>query len=154
MSQTTVRAAVVAWFKPPHVDGLARVFTAPPKIVQGGHAPGNTAIAIVTVAPGRRTRIAVGGEHSGWKRVDYSVELGIKLQSAQRTAEAATDRLDEIVDAAIARLESDRTLGGTVWRAGEGPVGIIGQRTRPQLIGEIVNLWHDLTFEVTEMVQT
>jgi hypothetical protein len=72
-------------------------------------------------------RIALGGPTSGIKRHTLSVQLAVfhlaLLPSASPTQDAQTD-LDDLIEAIVARIHGDRTLGGAVVEAGESPAGI------------------------------
>lgn len=156
MSLATVRAGVVAWLQAPNVTGLAKVYEATPKIITGGETStgagtGVQCFAVVAVTPTKRTRITTG--LGGWKRNDYDVRLEVKLTSMQGTVDQAQDALDAVVQNIIARISSDPTLGGTVWQAGERPNGIEFTQGRPQLVGDVVNLWADVSFQATDWDQ-
>jgi hypothetical protein len=92
--------------------------------------------AVLTVAIGneRITRQALGGPTSGWRTRRYTTVCALDVISYEdhlETAEAATD---DLVDAFIALIYADRTLGTTdaalyptgrlITQAGEAPAGI------------------------------
>ncbi len=128
-----LRQAVAAWFAPPAVVGLERVEAAMPKILQGQElqaaaTPGTGAACWVTIERDAQHRIAIGGALSGQKLRVYRVHLQLIFKSLiAQTDQAgadpgvlAMDAFDDLLDGLEARLLSDRTLGGSVWQAGEG----------------------------------
>ncbi len=132
LGRKALRQAVADWFRPPRVPGLALVLAAMPKLIQGQElwtpeVPGSGAAAYVTLARDAQHRIAVGGASSGQKLRVYSARLVVAHKTAL-TGDAggadvgvqAMDAYDDLIDAVVARLLADRTLGGAVWQSGEG----------------------------------
>lgn len=64
-------------------------------------------------------RIALGGEHGGWKQTNYNVELACFLRSRAEYAEDAQDDAYALRDDLVAWIRRDRTLGDAVFQAGE-----------------------------------
>jgi hypothetical protein len=163
MSRASVRDAVVNWFAPPAVSGLNLVTRSKTKLVQGQQFFGATgvgsgAVAFVYFERKREHRRAFGGPRSGWKRVVYTVGLVVLFRSNRERMEDAADDHDALMDAIEARLRSDRTLGGTVFSAGEGAE--LGQddietvSDLPKLVGQETHVWGVLRFEVAEWIQS
>ena len=159
VSRQTVRAAVYAWFAPPNVAGLNTLYTAKPKIItaqdfrRGQPAGTKTGtVGVVNVTRSTEQRIALGGAFSGWKQVSYVVEIQVYCHSTQQKAEDAQDDFDAMFDALVARLRADRTLGSTVWEAGED--ALEGQFGEPAVVsGSATERWAALRFVVIEQVQ-
>lgn len=152
MSRQTVRSAVADWIDG-RVDGINKVYAAPPKIALAQDAKGGCS-AIVWADKRKRVRVAMGGAHSGWKRLDYEVEVELFLAAKTRTAEEATVTMEAAVDALIDRIESDRTFDGRLWQAGEGSTGIDDEIGKPAVIGDVTNVWAFVRFNVTDWSQT
>lgn len=74
---------------------------------------------VVTLYHSDEFRIALGGEHGGWKQTNYNVELACFLRSATEYAEDAQDDAYELRDDLVAWIRRDRTLGAAVFQAGE-----------------------------------
>jgi len=158
MTRAAARAAVAAWFAPPNVLGLNRVYPSFPKLIPtniyfAGTVPGTRsgAIGIVHIVNKHEVRHAMGGAHSGVKRVDYEVELQILMLSSRKVAELATDDLDAVVDAVETRLRADRTLGSpNVWQAGEKQVDV--DYIEPRLTEQWIENWCAVRFELTQFL--
>ncbi len=114
------------------------------------------AVAVVFFANERESRIAVGGAHSGWKRVDYTVVLQVFHHSLHRNADDAIDDFDVTIDEIKARLRSDHNLGdstGTlIWQAAEPEIqSSFGE---PATTDEgAVEAFAELQFELAQMIQ-
>src|SRR5258708_6279921 len=125
------RQAVAAYFGSGSVAGLNTVYTGEPRVVpEKGYLVGTSA-GTKSGAQGwpwieaqRDKRIAFTGgpSPSGLqaKLVLYEVSFSIRFWSLQAKGETALDDHDAILDAFVTRLRADRTLGGTMWQAGEG----------------------------------
>jgi hypothetical protein len=162
-----LRQAVAAWFAPPAVTGLERVEAAMPKILQGAElqaaaTPGTGAACWVTLERDAQHRIAIGGAHSGQKLRVYRTHLQLIFKSLiAQTDQAgvdpgvlAMDAFDDILDGLQARLLADRTLGGTVWQAGEG-AALFGEDVvivtgTPQTTPDAIYIEGDLAFIAIE----
>src|SRR6266545_7416451 len=96
--------------------------------LQAAATPGTGAACWVTIERDAQHRIAIGGALSGQKLRVYRVHLQLIFKSLiAQTDQAgadpgvlAMDAFDDLLDGLEARLLSDRTLGGSVWQAGEG----------------------------------
>jgi hypothetical protein len=80
-------------------------------------------LVVVWIPHQHEYRAAFGGEHSGLKRVVYQVELACYLRTRSAHAEDAQDDLYALRDALLAQLRADRTLGDSVFQAGEAIEG-------------------------------
>lgn len=107
---TGIGAVRRAWAKR---DDHAAYFT--------GMPPGTRTGCQMVVHIGRQSeeRKALGGEHSGMKRVTYEIELLCFIRSNTPHAEEAQDDVYALKDAIVAWMRLDRTLGGAVFQAGE-----------------------------------
>lgn len=155
MSRGTARAAVTAWVK--GLPGVASSFPTFPKLIPAtswnlGPGVASAAVVVVFIAGETERRIAIGGAHSGWKRVDYTIELHIFHRSSAKDADAAQDSLDAIVETIKTALRSDRTMGGAFWQQGEQELS--ARYGEPRLTGTITETWAQVTFMATEMLNT
>ncbi|MHB8671095.1 MAG: hypothetical protein ACYDAD_11175 [Acidimicrobiales bacterium] len=122
MGRATVRAAIAAFFAPPAVPVLNTVYNAQPKLVNGqdfyaGTTGANSgAVGWPFLTSQEEERIAVGGV----KEVIHDARLVVVFRSERGTAQAAMTDYDALVDACVARLRSDHTLGSQVFQSGEG----------------------------------
>src|SRR4051812_17020786 len=97
MSRTTVRAGIGAWLTA-NVAGVNTFYVAMPRVIPGdaffnpatyGGAAG--CVAIIDIMSDHEKRIALGGEHSGWKRVDYVVGLQLFFRQVAPAATTGGD---------------------------------------------------------------
>lgn len=163
MSRAAVRAAVAAWFASPPIPKLNAVYGDPAKFVDQqrlfNDSSGSGAIGIVHIERQEERRIAIGGATSGVKQRTYDVGLQIIFESVKPHGEDASADLDALLDAVVTRLQSDRTLGGAVFQAGEGDVTgtpdveILSDLPRT-VGGSTVQIWNVVRFKAVEMLQT
>ena len=108
---------------------------APDQYYTAGQAPGAGwgAVLSVSLGPAKITRMALGGPTSGWRKRDYTVRCALDVISYEAHLETAEAGVDDLVDALIALIYADRTLGTTsnayatgrlITQAGEAPAGI------------------------------
>ncbi len=168
MSRTTIRAAITAFLAPPNVAGLQTVIAHPAKVTTEGQffvneafGTGTGAIAFVYLDNSVERRIALGGMSSGRKWRQYTAHLLLFLRSTKPQAEDVGADNDSLVDALIARMESDRTFGapGVIFQAGEGGEhGGDDIRVRTGLPvdiqGGMTQVFSTVTFEVCEILAT
>ena len=162
MSRASVREAVVNYFQPPRAIGLNKVFPSMPKRIEGywfryGQPSGvaSGAVGIVQLVGENEERIAIGGEHSGKKRVRYDVQLELYQHSVQRNAEDAMADFDALVDNVKAALRADRRLGDypIIFEAGEQY--LLGEYGEPKVLGDgSTEIWGAIRFEVSEVLDT
>lgn len=159
-NRAAVRNTLAQWLLDGGISGLNQVLTTFPKILnfqinaQAGQM--SRAAAVVFIAGERESRIALGGAHDGWKRVDYTVTLQIFHHSVERKAEDAMESFDTLVDAIKARLRADHNFGDTtgllVWQGAEPDLqGVYGE---PSITEDgAVETFAELQFDVTQMIQ-
>ena len=155
-----VRAQLADFIFNPPIENLNQIHTSFPKIInyEVNALPGQmtrTAV-VIYIADEYETRLAIGGSHSGWKRVDYTVILQIFCVSFHREAQLAMNDFDIVVDNIKERLRSDHNFGDEsgvlVWQGAE-PV-IIGRYGEPATNQEgATDIFAELEFDVTEMIQ-
>src|SRR5690606_12527857 len=128
-SQT--RKALVEWLEDAEIDGLDKVWSTFPRAQnvdfnRYGSGPHRCHAAIFFEEEGE-LRFAIGGPHSGKKRIDYLVAIHLLHRSVCPDESEVIDDFDRIVDEIKARLRADRRLSkddSIVWQAGEGGYGI------------------------------
>jgi hypothetical protein len=155
-----VREKLAKFLANPPITGLNVVHTSFPKRIQfqENSQPGQLSRAqvVIFIQSETETRLAIGGAHDGWKRVDYNVIIQIFLHSLERDAVIAMDAFDTLVDAIKTRLRSDHNFGDTtgtlVWQGAE-PI-INGSYGEPATNNEgATEIFAELQFDVTEMIQ-
>lgn len=160
MSRATVRSAVLAYFAPPRVNGLNKVFSSMPKRIEGhwfryGQSAGTPsgAVGIVHIAGESEERIAIGGETDGWKWVHYDVQLDLYQHSVHPLSEDAMTDFDTLVDAVKDALRADRRLSDypVIFEAGEKY--LLGEYGEPKVLGDgSTEVWGTVRFEVSEVI--
>jgi hypothetical protein len=155
-----VRATLYNYLKTAGIDQLNQLFTSFPKRInyQVNAKPGqlSRAAVVIFIQSEREKRIAIGGAHSGWKQVDYTVILQIFHHSVQNNAEDSMADFDTLVDNIKATLRADHRFGDTtgnlVWQGAEPAIDT--------LYGEPVtsdngatDTFAEIRFDVTEMIQ-
>jgi hypothetical protein len=155
-----VRDTLYAFISNPPIQDLNQVFTSFPKRIdfqvnaQAGQM--SRAAVVIFIQSETENRLAIGGAHSGWKRVDYSVILQIFHHSLHQQAETAMADFDTLVDAIKTRLRSDHNFGDPtgilVWQGAEPVInGVYGE---PSTSAEgATETFAELQFDVTEMIQ-
>ena len=160
VGRVQVRSQLYSYLTGANISGLNQIFTAFPKRInfQVGATAGQLtrAAAVIHIAGERDSRIAIGGAHSGWKRVDFTVSLQIFTHSVQNDAENAMADFDTLIDNIKATLRADHRFGDTtgnlVWQGAEPAIDT--------LYGEPVtsdngatDTFAEIRFDVTEMIQ-
>jgi hypothetical protein len=155
-----VRNTLAAFISNPQITNLNQVFTSFPKRInyQINSQPGQLtrSAVVIFIAAETETRLAIGGAHSGWKRVDYTLVLQVYTHSMHRNAEDVMDDFDVLIDSIKERLRSDHNFGdptgNLVWQGAEP---IINAR-----YGEVSTtnegaseVFAEIEFLVTEMIQ-
>ena len=155
-----VRSTLAGFIAPPAIDGINQVFTSFPKRIdfQVNSLPSqvNRCIAVIFIESETESRIAVGGAHSGWKRIDYTVVIQLFHHSLERLAEDAMDNLDAIIDDLKDKLRSDHRFGDTsgtlVWQGAEPVIDVSYGEPLSQK-GNSIETWASVRFTVTQMIQ-
>jgi hypothetical protein len=155
-----VRATLYNFISNPPIPTINKVWTSFPKRIQfqENSQPGQLSRAqvIIFISSENETRLAIGGAHNGWKRVDYNVIIQIYQHSMERNAEDAMIAFDTLVDNLKTRLRSDHNFGdptGTlVWQGAE-PI-INARYGEPSTTKEgATETFAEIEFMVTEMIQ-
>jgi hypothetical protein len=161
MARSDVRTAVINWLSEATIPDLNQLVTTFPKHgdFQLNSAAGelSRAIGIVFIAGEKESRVAVGGAYSGWKQIDYDVDLQIYHHSLERDAVDAMSSFDAIIDGVKAQLRGGGhrlglSDGLVIWQAAEP--GITVTYDVPQTLkGGAVETWAAVRFTVTQMIQ-
>lgn len=111
---------------------------------------------VVTIYRQQEFRIALGGEHGGWKQRNFNVELACFIRSRTEHAEDAQDDVYALQDALLEWLRLDRTLGGAVFQAGEhmtnGSNVIEIAYGQPETKVEVTKSFMSITFSACELI--
>ncbi len=111
---------------------------------------------IVTLYRQTEFRIALGGEHGGWKQRNFDVELACFIRSRTPHAEDAQDDVYALQDALVEWLRQDRTLGGAVFQAGEhmerGDGTVSFAYGQPETKAELTKSFMSMTFQACELI--
>lgn len=159
MSRAEVRRAVFNWFSgnasvspgTSPTPGLTSFFRALPNVTDGYRiladaatpddpAPMWGAAWALHIAEESEHRRAIGGAHSGKKRIDYTVLIRVAFRSVigdpaegdLNPAEVAMDHYDDVIEALKTRLRANRNLGVDsieIFQAGEG-----GESLAPDIV--------------------
>lgn len=154
------RQVLFNWIQPPNVDGINQVFMSLPKRInfQVNALPNQQTrtAAVIFIESETETRIAVGGAHSGWKRIDSTVVIQLFTHSTARSAEEAMADLDYTIDQLKKRLRSDHNFGDTtgtlVWQGAEPAIDVTYGEPLSQN-GTSVEIWSSMRFLITQMIQ-
>ena len=155
-----VRNTLAAFISKPQIANLNQVFTSFPKRInyQVNSQPGQLtrSAVIVFIASETESRLAIGGAHNGWKRIDYTLILQVYTHSMQRNAEDVMNDFDVLIDNIKARLRSDHNFGdptgNLVWQGAEPVISArYGEvSTTNEGASEV---FAEIEFLVTEMIQ-
>lgn len=155
-----VRETLATFLTRQPIPTLNQVFTSFPKRInfQINSQPGQLtrSACVIFIANENENRLAIGGAHNGWKRVDYTVILQIYTHSLHRNAEDVMADFDILIDNIKQRLRSDHNFGDTsgrlVWQGAEPR--ITGRYGEPATSDEgATEIFAELEFAVTEMIQ-
>jgi len=155
-----VRATLSAFISNPPIPTLNQVFVSFPKRInyQVNSQPGqlSRSAVVVYIAGENESRIAIGGAHSGWKRIDYTVILQVYQHSMERNSEEAMTAFDTLIDNIKTRLRSDHNFGDTsgnlVWQGAEPAIN--ARYGEPATSQEgATEIYAEIEFLVTEMIQ-
>lgn len=101
-------------------------------------------------------RIALGGEHGGWKQRNFDIELSCFIRSRTPYAEDAQDDVYALQDVLVEWMRLDRTLGGAVFQAGEyiqnGNNTITFRYGQPETKAEVTKSFMTMAFTACELV--
>lgn len=158
--RTGVRATLAQFISNPPIPTLNQVFTSFPKRInfQVNAQPGQMtrSAAVIFILSESETRLAIGGAHSGWKRVNYTVVIQLYTHSMHTNSESSMTDFDTLVDNIKTRLRSDHNFGDTtgvlVWQGAEP--SIRARYGEPATTKEgATEIYAELEFDVTEMIQ-
>lgn len=165
MSRLTVRHAAAAYVTAAALPSVGTVYASPPKVSRGGDAyeglaPGvaSGSVIYVEVLESHEVRAGFGGPTSGKKIVTQALRLHVLFRSKARTSQQAMDDHDTLLEALLAALRTDRTLGTAtsttpILQAGEGTAGIKVQTGMPKMQGTGETwLWTIVDLDVTEFI--
>ena len=163
MSRAEVRDAVVTYIRDAAIPNLNKIHTTFPKLaqLQENATAGQLfrAAAVVYIMGEQESRIAVGGPSSGWKRIDYDVDLQLFTEGFYPKAEDTMADFDALVDAVKDRLRTGyhrlgKTDGSIIWEAAEGTGSVSVSYGEPTMNDfGTVNGWVSIVFRVTQMIQ-
>ena len=160
-ARQNARNAVAQWLTDGNVDGIDKIWTVWPLRLDFANfsASVHRCQVVVVIESENEIRIALGGAHSGKKRIDYLVTLEVYHSSTTDVPQEALDNYDVVIDGIKARLRADRMAGETddsiVWQMGEGPFGIQTEFLIPdnwQVGGEPIEFYGRIRFEVTQWI--
>ena len=160
VGRAQVRQTLYNFISPPQVDGINQVFTSFPKRIdfQINALPSQQSrvAAVIFIEAETETRIAVGGAHSGWKRIDYSIVIQLFQHSLSRSPEESMDDFDYVIDSLKQRLRSDHNFGDSseilVWQGAEPIIDVTYGEPMSQNATS-TETWASLRFIVTQMIQ-
>jgi hypothetical protein len=158
-ARADARAALVSWLENADIVGLDRVYPTYPlrwDFLTHGSGDHRCQVSVDFEADGE-LRIAIGGEHSGKKRIDYLVCLDIFHRSTNPDTAVGMNNFDRILDELKERLRADRRLSAdesVIWQAGEGGYGIQTEFEKPDhnVGGEPTELRARMRFEITQWI--
>lgn len=160
MSRTSIRAQIVSYLQNGTIKDLNQVWATFPKRInfQENATAGqqSRAVAVVFIADEYETRIALGGDTDGWKRVDYTVYIQLFHHSVYNNAEDAMVDFDLTVDELKDYLRADHRFGNPngdiIWQGAEPEISV--EYSEPTMSnGGAVETWAGIKFTVTEMIR-
>lgn len=159
MSRAAIRQQIYDYLSAATITDLNVVHKSFPTRIQfqDGATAGqlNRCQAVIFIDAQDESRIAFGGDQSGWKRIDYQVSIQLFHHSVLPDAVQVMDAFDQTVDEMVAYLRDDHRFGdpnGTIiWQAAEPSINIdFGE---PMKINSgATETWCAIKFIVTEMV--
>ena len=158
MSRAEVRSQLNTFLVTPPVTGLNQVFTSFPKQInfQDGSTAGqkSRAAAVIFIEYENESRIALGGDTSGKKRIDYGMVLQVFHHSMQRDAQDSMDDFDTTIDNIKDRLRSDHRFGNPngnlIWQGAEPEINV--QYGEPSSSDRgVTETWASIRFQVTQI---
>lgn len=159
--RTGVRATLYNWLATGNITNLNQILISFPKRIdfQVNSQPGqlSRAAVVIFIQSEREKRIAIGGAHNGWKRVDYSIILQVYQHSLERKAEDAMTAFDTLIDAIKDRLRADHNFGDTtgtlVWQGAEPEINCTYGEPASVEGNPATETFAEIQFDVTEMIQ-
>jgi hypothetical protein len=156
-----VRATINSYLVNGNIPGLNQILTSFPKRinfqVNSNAGQLSRSALVIFIQNERETRIAIGGAHNGWKRVDYAVILQVYQHSLERNAEDAMAAFDTLIDGIKTRLRSDHNFGDTsgnlVWQGAEPQINTSYGEPATNKESGATETFAEIQFDVTEMIQ-
>lgn len=158
--RAAVRDTLYNWLANGNINGLNQVHTSIPKRIdfKVGSIAGQLSrtAAVIFIQNEAESRIALGGAHNGWKRIDYTIIVQVFHHSMERDSQVAMDSFDLVIDAIKTRLRSDHNFGDTtgtlIWQGAEPSISVAyGEPITTD--GGATETWAGIQFEVTQMIQ-
>jgi hypothetical protein len=150
----------IAYGQPATVAGVGTVYvgfnaeTDQADMLAGlGAGAKNGALLQVDITHDQEVREAMGGATDGWKRITYRTLIRVFGRSIEEHVEIAVTNFDDVLEAIKARIRTDRTLGSTVFQAGEGVQGIQTENAVPVINEGVIELYAQLTLNVVEHIR-
>jgi hypothetical protein len=127
VGRSEARSAVVDWFQPSQLEIVSNIYPTLPVFVDesdmwSAQIPGafDGAIIFVGLEAQHSHRIELVGNLTGGKMRTYQINLLCYLRDTSGKSQNAELANDRMIDSIQTRLESDRTMGGRFFEAGEG----------------------------------
>jgi hypothetical protein len=160
-ARALARSAVADWLSDGNIIGVDKVHLVWPLRLDFNaySATMHRCQLVVVLESEGEVRVALGGAHSGKKRIDYLTTVEVYHSSITTDPADALANFDEVVDGIKTRLRADRMAGQTddsiVWQMGEGGYGIQTEFMIPdnwQVGGEPIEFYARIRFEVTQWI--
>lgn len=165
MGRADVRLAVQNWFDPLGAwtdppDALDRVLLTFPKEIDfrtSARIPNQStnAVGVVFITGQTEKRETIGGQHQGWKSVDFAVVLQMFCESVYDDALDVMNDVDTLADTVHDRAVADHTFGQPdtkIFMAAEPEIGL--EFGEPMLNeAAAVEQWFQIRFTVTQWYQ-
>ncbi|MFC8676675.1 hypothetical protein ACFUEN_28820 [Streptomyces griseorubiginosus] len=115
-------------------------------------------VIVIWIPRQHEYRRAMGGEHSGVKQIVYETIGEVYLRSRTAFAEDTQDDMYALRDALVERIRLDRTLGGSVFQAGEhisesGGDGIDFEYSKPVTKAGLTKGFFSMRFAAVEFAE-
>lgn len=161
VNRTLARRALRDWLTDGHIPWLDVVHLAHPlrldfnRYARDEH---HQCQVVIVITEEGELRFALGGEHSGMKRIDYLVNLEIYFRSLLPEPEAVIEAFDDLVEAIKVRIREDRRLeqpDTVIWQIGEGGYGIQCDymiADNNQIGSEPIEHYALMRFEITQWI--
>lgn len=160
-NRTLARRAVRDWLMAGNIPYLDVVHTAHPlrfDFNRYSHDENHQCQTVVVFSEEGEMRMAIGGEHSGMKRIDYLCNLEIYFRSLFPDPEVVIDVFDLLIEGFKVRIREDRRFEQAdtiIWQAGEGGYGIQCDymiADNNQIGGEPIEHYALMRFEITQWI--
>jgi hypothetical protein len=157
-TRTQVRSQLTTFLQGGTYTSVNQIFSSFPKRIQfqvnAQAGQKSRAAVVVFIEDEVETRLALGGAHSGVKRIDYSVAVQLFHHSMENNAEDAMTNFDVCIDELKARLRSDHQFGDTtgllVFQGAEPAIDVIyGEPVSND--GGATETWAAIRFQVSQI---